>query len=102
MCHADLAPGSKVTYAPEKGAESFAGNRGSIRTLPVKYSAGPLTEGWEPAREMVCDGLCASAARAWLATAPTETRSENDKIKALQGIFSPPWIRSNPIRVLLT
>lgn len=55
------APGSKVTKAPEKGAESFPGNSRSTRTSPVKYSAVPLTEGREPARVMGCDILSASA-----------------------------------------
>jgi len=39
--------GSKVTYAPEKAAESFAGNRRVDTHIPVKIlGAGPLTEGW--------------------------------------------------------
>src|SRR4029453_2458191 len=44
VCQADLAPGSKVTYAPEKGADSLAENSGSIRTVPVKNAAGPVVE----------------------------------------------------------
>jgi hypothetical protein len=42
VCHAVRAPGSNVTLAPRARAGSGASNRGSIRTLPVKYSAGPL------------------------------------------------------------
>src|SRR5690242_15149409 len=48
VCHADRAPGSKVTLAQRTRAGSGASNSGSIRTLPVKYSAGPLFEGCEP------------------------------------------------------
>src|SRR6266404_1626847 len=48
VCHAERAPGSKVTLAPRARAGSGASNRGSIRTVPVKYSAGPLLEGCEP------------------------------------------------------
>src|SRR5207253_11373260 len=50
VCHAERAPGSKVTLAPRARAGSGASNRGSIRTVPVKYSAGPLPEGCEPHR----------------------------------------------------
>jgi len=44
------APGSKVTLAPLVRAGSGASNNGSMRTLPVKYSAGPLPEDHEPHR----------------------------------------------------
>src|SRR5262249_54532631 len=43
-------PGSNVTLPPRTRAGSGASNRGSIRTLPVKYSADPLPEGCEPLR----------------------------------------------------
>src|SRR5438309_3580742 len=52
VCHAVRAPGSNVTLAPSARAGAFAWNRGSIRTVPVKYSAGPLPEGCEPFRLM--------------------------------------------------
>src|SRR4051812_30374524 len=48
QCHADLAPGSKVTSAQLTRAGSAACINGSMRTLPVKYSSGPLPEGCEP------------------------------------------------------
>src|SRR6266404_9448731 len=48
VCHAVLAPGSNVTLAPSARAGGFAWNRGSMRTAPVKYSAGPLLEVREP------------------------------------------------------
>src|SRR3989440_2829320 len=48
LCQAVRAPGSNVTLAPTARAGSGASNRGSIRTVPVKYSAGPLPEGCEP------------------------------------------------------
>src|SRR5882762_2154521 len=50
VCHAVRAPGSNVTLAPRARAGSGASNRGSIRTVPVKYSADPLPEGCEPHR----------------------------------------------------
>src|SRR5437762_1220408 len=50
VCHAVRAPGSKVTLAPATRAGSGASNSGSIRTVPVNQSAGPLPEGREPHR----------------------------------------------------
>src|SRR5438128_3951302 len=47
-CHAVRAPGSNVTLTARTRAGSDAWISGSIRTLPVKYSAGPLPEGCEP------------------------------------------------------
>src|SRR5258706_9577561 len=44
QCQAVRAPGSNVTLAPRTGAGSGASNNGSIRTVPVKYSSGPLAE----------------------------------------------------------
>jgi hypothetical protein len=35
---------------PERAGRSGASNRGSMRAVPVKYSAGPLPEGCEPLR----------------------------------------------------
>src|SRR5579885_3682342 len=48
LCQAVRAPGSNVTLAPRTRAGSGASNRGSMRTAPVKYSAGPFPEGCEP------------------------------------------------------
>src|ERR1044071_2561382 len=48
VCQALRAPGSKVTMAPRARAGSGASNKESMRTVPVKYSAGPLPEGCEP------------------------------------------------------
>src|SRR2546423_9898035 len=48
VCHAERAPGSNVTYAPRARAGSGASNSGSMRTVPVKYSSGPLPEGCDP------------------------------------------------------
>ena len=42
------APGSNVTLAPRTRAGSGASNSGSIRTVPVNQSAGPLLEVCEP------------------------------------------------------
>src|SRR6266481_819304 len=48
VCQAVRAPGSKVTLAPRTRAGSGASNSGSMRTVPVKYSAGPVLELCEP------------------------------------------------------
>ena len=50
LCHAVWALGSNVTVAPATLAGSFAWNRGSMRTVPVNHSSGPLVEGCEPLR----------------------------------------------------
>src|SRR5579864_4353503 len=50
VCHAERAPGSNVTLAPPNGVDPGAWNRGSMRTFPVKVSAGPCMEGCEPLR----------------------------------------------------
>src|SRR5881398_2651254 len=50
VCQAVRAPGSNVTLAPRTRAGSGAWNRGSIRTVPVNQSAGPLVEFCEPDR----------------------------------------------------
>src|SRR5207253_2126746 len=48
VCQAVRAPGSNVTLAPRTRAGLGASNRGSIRTVPVNQSAGPLLEFCEP------------------------------------------------------
>src|SRR5205814_8589097 len=48
MCHAVRAPGSNVTLAPTTRAGSAASKRGSMRTMLVKYSVGPLPDLCEP------------------------------------------------------
>ena len=48
MCHAVRAPGSNVTLAPAARAGAGAWNSGSMRTVPVNQSAGPLPDGCEP------------------------------------------------------
>src|SRR6266566_603758 len=48
VCHAVRAPGSNVTLAPRTRAGSGASNSGSIRTVPVNQSAGPLLDGCKP------------------------------------------------------
>src|SRR4051795_11019653 len=50
VCQAERAPGSKVTCPPDTRDGAVAGNIGSTRTAPVKYSADPLADGCEPAR----------------------------------------------------
>src|SRR5438132_12644737 len=49
VCQAVRAPGSNVTLAPRTRAGSGASNNGSIRTVPVNQSDGPLPDGCEPA-----------------------------------------------------
>src|SRR5437763_4607940 len=48
VCHAVRAPGANVTLAPRTRAGSGASNSGSMRTMPVNQSAGPLVELCEP------------------------------------------------------
>src|SRR6266478_4858539 len=48
VCHAVRAPGSNVTLAPDARAGACAWNNGSMRTVPVNQSAGPLLDGCEP------------------------------------------------------
>src|SRR6185437_13993774 len=50
VCHAERAPGSNVTAAPPNCAGPGDWKSGSIRTLPVKYSLGPIWDGCEPLR----------------------------------------------------
>src|ERR671921_698489 len=45
VCQAVLAPGSKVTLDAAPRLASFATNSGSIRTVPVNQSSGPLADG---------------------------------------------------------
>src|SRR5229473_2782721 len=60
VCQAVRAPGSNVTLAPRTRAGSGASNKGSTRTAPVKYSAGPFPEGREPLR-LISMALCSFA-----------------------------------------
>jgi hypothetical protein len=48
VCQAVRAPGSKVTLALTARAGVPAWNKGSMRTVPVNQSAGPLWDGCEP------------------------------------------------------
>src|SRR6478609_7348928 len=52
VCQLLRAHGSNVTVAPRARAGSGALKSGSTRTVPVKYSAGPLAEGCDPLRLM--------------------------------------------------
>src|SRR3954453_21330446 len=52
VCQAVLAPGSNVTAAPPTRAGAGAVKSGSMRTVPVNHSAGPLPDGFDPARVM--------------------------------------------------
>src|SRR5438874_3656323 len=57
VCHAVRAPGSKVTLAPATRAGSGGSSSGSIRTVPVNQSAGPLPDGRLPTRLISMDWL---------------------------------------------
>src|SRR6266545_4777840 len=72
LCHAVRAPGSNVTLAPRARAGSGASNSGSIRTLPVKYSAGPLADACEPLRRTFIVTPCPIEAEAYLWAADEE------------------------------
>src|SRR5438105_11299332 len=61
VCHALRALGSNVTYAPDARVDSFAWNSGSMRTEPVKYSAGAFCEGCIPARAIESETTVAAA-----------------------------------------
>src|SRR5918993_5915848 len=50
VCHAVRAPGSNVAIAAAARAGTGASNSGSMRTVPVNHSAGPLADGCEPLR----------------------------------------------------
>src|SRR6476646_4660785 len=56
LCHAVRAAGSNVTMAPPARAGVSPLNGVSIRTEPVKYSAGPFVDGCEPLRLMSIAG----------------------------------------------
>src|SRR5437899_13067791 len=55
VCEAVRALGSSVTGALEVRDGAFALKSGSIRTEPVKFSAGPWRDGCEPLRVTVID-----------------------------------------------
>src|SRR5688572_17053051 len=52
VCHAERAPGAKVTRLPDEVVLSFGAYQGSTVTDPVNVSAAPLVEGREPLREI--------------------------------------------------
>src|ERR1700760_3649545 len=58
VCQLERAPGSNVPLAHERGAGGSGAFNGSMRTVPVNHSAGPLIDGCEPARfRYMCDSL---------------------------------------------
>jgi hypothetical protein len=68
-----------VTLAPDARDGAFAWNRGSTRTEPVKYSAGPFREGCEPLRVILifCESSleAAGAALDWYLGASPSKKS---------------------------
>src|SRR5437867_10691921 len=76
VCQALRAPGSNVTRPPDAREGAFAGNRGSTRTEPVKFSAGPWRYGCEPLRVILI--ACAeSEAAAGPSEVAEATRASN-------------------------
>ena len=60
LCQAVRAPGAKMTIAPPTRTGSVPRNGESIRTAPVKYSAGPAAEGCVPMRVTFTVGVSAA------------------------------------------
>jgi hypothetical protein len=60
-----VRPGSNVTRPPDVRDGGFALNSGSMRTAPVKFSAGPWRDGCELLRVTVidCEDSLAEATR---------------------------------------
>src|SRR5256885_684534 len=83
VCHAVRAPGSKVTRAPDARDGSFAWNRGSMRTEPLKYSGEPGLEGCEPFRVMVI--ICAR----WF-----DPSTRSDSAVTMRSFIPPPGAKS--------
>src|SRR4051812_35367523 len=65
LCHAERAPGSKVTCPAERGVWSGAPNWGASLTEPVKFVSAPLPDGREPFGKtcMPCAAAGPAAAR---------------------------------------
>lgn len=59
VCHAVREPGEKVTRADWTRAGAGAWESGSMRTVPVNQSAGPVTGSWVPLRLISMTGFYA-------------------------------------------
>ncbi|SOO31449.1 hypothetical protein XFF6994_1380004 [Xanthomonas citri pv. fuscans] len=86
VCHAVRAPGSKVTVAPPTRAGASAWNGASMRTLPVKYSAAPTTDGAPPALLTLIG--CAASSVVTAAIMETDIAVANGFIAALLHFWS--------------
>src|SRR5438552_4777114 len=82
VCHAERAPGSKVTQEAETLESAFGWNRGSMRTEPVKYCSGALLERCEPFRVMV---IASSACADSEASRQSDVAAASDFISVLSG-----------------
>src|SRR3954469_3320292 len=71
VCQAVRAPGSNVTLLPAARAGAFAGNSGSMRTVPVNQSAGPLADGCDPT--LVISIVASSRIMPWAPAWPRRT-----------------------------
>src|SRR5215472_12515665 len=85
VCQAVRALGSNVTLAPTARAGSADVKSGSMRTVPVKYSSGPLPEGCEPLFLMSMD----MSNPALLADPLVLFAAEDDVRDAVPGIVNP-------------
>src|SRR5258708_5818103 len=94
VCHAVRAPGSNVTRPPDVRDGAVALNKGSMRTEPVKLSAGPLLEGCEPLRVMLiaCESSVEAtgpeAALPWFARMDAQASRESDITVAVSSFIS--------------
>jgi hypothetical protein len=67
------APGSKVTAAPPTRAGAGAAKSGSMRTVPVNQSTGPLPDAFDPAR-VISIVVLPSVCGEWQSDADHEAR----------------------------
>ena len=83
------SPGLERDAGANARARSFAWNRGSIRTTPVKYSAGPLLEGCEPIRLISIFRIPSSDDTfAWSAWAVAKASRKSDMTVAASSFIS--------------
>src|SRR5215472_7763978 len=80
VCQAVRALGSNVTLAPLTRAGSGALNIGSMRTVPVNHSAGPLPDGCVPFRLI---SIAMSSGVGYLSPAPRPIHRHNRRAGAL-------------------
>ena len=98
VCQAVRAPGSKVTRAIATRAGSGGLLSGSMRTVPVKYSSGPLPDGCEPARLIsIVLFLSSAAANPGAASAARPPTAVSTRLRAWSSA-PPPWLLGTEAR----